>query len=184
MTAVSFRPYLPADAVRCAEIFRDAIEITAADDYDEDQRAAWAARADDEELVRRKACGAAHHRRDAGRFVVAFASLKGVDELDMLYVDPAAGRQGVGSALVDAVERLARARGAKRLRRGERRVEAAVRAPEIRRRSPEPRAARRAMAPPHLDDQNARRRTRARNPTLTRTRHGQGTPLSLRHDVA
>ncbi len=115
MTAVSFRPYLPADAARCAEIFRDAIEITAADDYDEDQRAAWAARADDEDSFGAKLAGQLTIVATLEGFVVAFASLKGVDELDMLYVDPAAGRQGIGSALVDAVERLARARGAKRL---------------------------------------------------------------------
>jgi putative acetyltransferase len=33
----------------------------------------------------------------------------------MLYVDPGAGRQGVGAALVDALTRLAKARDAKRL---------------------------------------------------------------------
>ena len=48
MSAVSLRPYLPADAKRCAEIFRSSIEELAAEDYNEEQREAWAARADDE----------------------------------------------------------------------------------------------------------------------------------------
>ena len=46
---------------------------------------------------------------------VGFASLKGADEVDMLYVHPAACGHGVGSMLIDAVERLAVARGAARL---------------------------------------------------------------------
>ena len=36
MSAVSLRPYLPADAKRCAEIFRSSIEELAAEDYGED----------------------------------------------------------------------------------------------------------------------------------------------------
>ncbi len=115
MTAVAFRPYLPADAGRCAAIFRDAIEFSAADDYDDDQRAAWAARADDEDGFGAKLAKQLTIVATLEGFVVAFASLEGAEKLDMLYVDPAAGRQGVGASLVDALIRLARARGAKRL---------------------------------------------------------------------
>ncbi len=115
MTAVSFRPYLPADADRCAAIFRDAIEVSAAADYDDDQRAAWAAGADDEAAFGARLAAELTIVATLDGFVVGFASLKGQDQLDMLYVDPAAGRQGVGSALVDALVRLAGARGAKRL---------------------------------------------------------------------
>ena len=49
MSAVSLRPYLPANARRCAEIFRSSIEELAGEDYDEEQREAWASRADDEQ---------------------------------------------------------------------------------------------------------------------------------------
>jgi len=115
MSAVAFRPYLPSDASRCAAIFRDAIEFSAADGYDDDQRAAWAARADDEEAFGAKLASQLTIVATLEGFVVAFASLKGSDRLDMLYVDPAAGRRGVGAALVDALARLARSRGAKRL---------------------------------------------------------------------
>jgi putative acetyltransferase len=115
MSAVSFRPYLAADAARCAAIFRDAIEFSAADDYDDDQRAAWAARADDEAAFGLKLAGQLTIVATIEGFVVAFASLKGADRLDMLYVDPAAGRQGVGAALVDALTRLAKSRGATRI---------------------------------------------------------------------
>ena len=45
MSAVALRPYVPADARRCAEIFRSSIEELAAEDYGADQREAWASRA-------------------------------------------------------------------------------------------------------------------------------------------
>src|SRR4029077_15248729 len=46
---------------------------------------------------------------------VGFASLKGKDHIDMLYVHPGAAGQGVASALCEALERLAGSRGAKSL---------------------------------------------------------------------
>src|SRR5204863_247344 len=46
---------------------------------------------------------------------VGFASLKGTDVLDMLYVHPSAAGHGVGTMLIDALEKLAAARGARRL---------------------------------------------------------------------
>ena len=46
---------------------------------------------------------------------VGFASLKGADQIDMLYVHPAAAGRGVGKMLIDALEKLAAARGATRL---------------------------------------------------------------------
>jgi len=47
--------------------------------------------------------------------IAGFASLKGAEEIDMLFVDPEFARQGVGRTLVDALTRLAQSRGAKRL---------------------------------------------------------------------
>ena len=46
---------------------------------------------------------------------VGFASLKGADHIDMLYVHPGAIGQGVATTLCDALEKLAGARGAKAL---------------------------------------------------------------------
>ena len=46
---------------------------------------------------------------------VGFASLKAPDTIDMLYVHPAATEQGVATMLIDALEKLAAARGAGRL---------------------------------------------------------------------
>ena len=115
MSAVALRPYLPADAKRCAEIFRSSIEELAADDYDEQQREAWASRADDEKAFGAKLASELTLLAMIEGAIAGFASLKGAEEIDMLFIDPEFARQGVGRTLVDALTRLAQARGAKRL---------------------------------------------------------------------
>jgi putative acetyltransferase len=115
MSPVALRPYVPADARRCAEIFRLSIEELAAEDYDADQREAWASRADDDEAFGARLAGALTLLAVIDGAIAGFASLKGGEEIDMLFVDPEFARQGVGRALVDALTRLAGARGAKRL---------------------------------------------------------------------
>jgi len=112
--AIAMRPYLAADAAHCAAIFRASIEELAADDYDEDQRAAWAGHAGDKAFGARLAGGLTLVAMIASE-TVGFAILKGADVIDMLYVDPQSARQGVGAALLDALSRLAEARGAKQL---------------------------------------------------------------------
>jgi putative acetyltransferase len=110
----SLRPFLPADLPRLAAIFRVSIEELTAEDYNEAQQAAWAALADEDAFAERLAGNltliALLHGEVAG-----FASLRAPDHLDMLYVDPQAVGQGVASALCDALERLAAARGATKL---------------------------------------------------------------------
>jgi putative acetyltransferase len=113
--AVSLRPYLPPDARRCAEIFRSSINELAADDYDEEQRGAWASRADDEQAFGARLAGALTLLAVIDGAVAGFASLKGAEEIDMLFVDPEFARQGAGGALIEALTKLAQARGAKRL---------------------------------------------------------------------
>src|SRR6202044_410168 len=115
MSAVSLRPYLPADARRCAEIFRSSIEELAAEDYSDEQREAWAARADDEQAFGANLAQALTLLAVIDGAIGGFASLKGADEIDMLFVDPEFARQGVGRTLVDALTRLAQSRVAKRL---------------------------------------------------------------------
>jgi putative acetyltransferase len=111
----ALRPMLPADAPVLAAIFIDSIDVLTEEDYSEAQRAAWASAAEDiEEFATRLSKQLTLVATLAGS-PVGFASLKGADELDMLYVHPHAARQGVATALVDAMEKLAAARGAKRL---------------------------------------------------------------------
>lgn len=108
----ALRPMLPEDVPVLAAIFAASIEGLTADDYDDDQQAAWIATADDEaqfgaRLRNQLTLVATHDGAPVG-----FASLKGKDNIDLVYVHPNAARQGVASALIDALERLAGARGA------------------------------------------------------------------------
>jgi putative acetyltransferase len=112
--AASLRPYLPSDAALCAAIFQAAIDELTVDDYDEDQREAWAARGDDVEAFGAKLAGALTLVALVEGGPVGFASLKG-DVLDMLFVAPAVARRGVGTMLLDALIKLAGARGVKKL---------------------------------------------------------------------
>jgi putative acetyltransferase len=111
----ALRPFLPADTPVLAAIFAAAIEELTGDDYDEAQQEAWASVADDEEAFGKKLAGELTLIATLQNAPVGFASLKGKDHIDMLYVHPSAAGQGVASALCDALEKLAGARGAKTL---------------------------------------------------------------------
>jgi putative acetyltransferase len=109
----TLQPFLPADTVALVDLFAQSIEELTQDDYTEEQRLAWASAAADAQEF------AAHLGRMVTLIVkvdgqyAGFASLKDNATLDMLYVHPYFARQGVGTALVDALERLAKSRGAK-----------------------------------------------------------------------
>jgi putative acetyltransferase len=111
---MAVRPFLPSDIPMLAEIFRASIEELTSDDYSEHQQQAWAAKADDEEFAAQLAAQLTLLGTVDGS-PVAFASLKDNQKIVMLYVHPAVARQGIGSMLVDALEKLAKARGASRL---------------------------------------------------------------------
>jgi putative acetyltransferase len=109
------RPFLPADVPMLAAIFVASIEELTGDDYSEAQQEAWAAVAEDEEAFGQKLAGQLTLIATIQNAPVGFASLKGADHIDMLYVHPSVAGQGVASMLVDALEKLAGARGAKNL---------------------------------------------------------------------
>jgi putative acetyltransferase len=116
MSAVpALRPFLPADAARCAALFRASIEALTGDDYDDDQRRAWAATADDVAAFGARLAKTLTLIATVSGEPVGFGSLKGVDVIDMLYVGPEFARRGVGSMLIDALTRLGAGRGAKQL---------------------------------------------------------------------
>ena len=109
------RPFLPADTPLLAEIFRASVEELTADDYADGQREAWAATADDLEAFAERLGSQLTLLGTLGGSPVGFASLKDGNCIDMLYVHPAAAGQGVGALLIDAIEKLAAARGANKL---------------------------------------------------------------------
>jgi putative acetyltransferase len=112
---LGLRPYLPADAALLAEIFRASVEELTGDDYDRAQRAAWAAVADDEAAFTKRLGNALTLVATMQGEPVGFASLAGPEKIDLLYVHPGATRRGVAALLVDALEKLAAGRGAKRV---------------------------------------------------------------------
>jgi putative acetyltransferase len=109
------RPYLPADLPLLAEIFRASVEELTGDDYSPAQQSAWAAVAGDEAAFTKRFAGALTLVATTQGDPVGFASLTGTDKIEMLYVHPAATGRGVAALLVDALEKLAAARGMKRL---------------------------------------------------------------------
>jgi len=111
----ALRPFLPADTPILAAIFVAAIEELTGDDYSEAQQQAWAETAEDEAAFGKKLAGELTLIATVQNSPVGFASLKGADHIDMLYVHPSVAGQGVASMLIDALEKLAGARGAKSL---------------------------------------------------------------------
>jgi putative acetyltransferase len=114
MPKPGLRPFLPADAPICAAIYEASITELTGDDYTEAQQEAWVAALDEDSLVDRlgRQLTLIATLREAP---VGFASLKDGNHIDLLFVHPGAVGQGVASALLDALERLAGARGAARL---------------------------------------------------------------------
>ena len=111
----ALRPYLAADTPMLAAIFVAAIQELTGGDYSEAQQEAWAAAADDEEQFGKKLAGELTLIATMQNAPVGFASLKGPDHVEMLYVHPSVAGQGVGAMLCDALEKLAGSRGAKSL---------------------------------------------------------------------
>lgn len=113
--SLALRPFLPADAPLLAEIFRASIAELTGDDYDAAQQEAWASAADDEEAFARRLTERLTLIGTIDGSPAGFASLEEPGHVDMIYVHPAAAGHGIGSLLIDALEKLAGARGAKRL---------------------------------------------------------------------
>ena len=112
---VALRPYLAEDAPVLAAIFAASIEGLTGDDYSETQQQAWASAAEDEEGFGKRLASTLTLVATLQGSPVGFASLKGIDHIDMLYVHPGAAGQGVAATLCDALEKLAKGRGAKSL---------------------------------------------------------------------
>lgn len=112
MPKVGLRPFLSEDTPVLAAIFVASIEELAEDDYSDAQREAWASAAEDEAKFGKRLANQLTLVATVGGSPVGFVSLKGKDHLDLLYVLPGFARQGVATALCEALEKLAGARGA------------------------------------------------------------------------
>jgi putative acetyltransferase len=111
----ALRPFLAEDTPVLAAIFAASIEELTGEDYNQAQQEAWISAADDEEQFGKRLASELTLIATLQNSPVGFASLKGADHIDMLYVHPGAAGQGVASMLCDALEKLAGGRGAKTL---------------------------------------------------------------------
>ena len=160
-----------ADTPVLAAIFVASIEELTGDDYSEAQQQAWASAADDEEQFGKRLAAELTLIATLQNSPVGFASLKGADHIDMLYVHPGAVGQGVASMLCDALEKLAGGRGAKSLT-----VDASDNAQEfflkarLRRQAAQHRDRQRRMACQHHDAEDAGRGSVAGSSDMSRER--------------
>ncbi len=107
----SLRPFLAADLPLLSEIRFAAIEELTVDDYDEAQRRAWASAVDDDEEFAQSLAKGLTLVALIGGGPVGFISHQNGGLIDQLYVHPSVARAGVATALIDAIEKLAAARG-------------------------------------------------------------------------
>src|SRR5205823_11725176 len=95
----ALRPFLRADTPVLAAIFVAAIEELTGDDYSEAQQQAWASAADDEAAFGKRLAAQLTLIATLQNSPVGFASLRGSDHIDLLYVHPGVAGQGVASML-------------------------------------------------------------------------------------
>jgi putative acetyltransferase len=106
----SLRPYLASDFPLLSEIRFAAIEELTVEDYDEAQRRAWASAVDDDEEFAQILEKGLTLVALTGGGPVGFISLQEGGLIDQ-YVHPAVARTGVATSLIEAIEKLAAARG-------------------------------------------------------------------------
>ena len=109
------RPFLPADTMALRDLFAQSIEELTAEDYDEDQRLAWISTAEDADAFAKRLGGMLTLVVQLDGIYLGFTSLKDNKTIDMLYVHPDYAGEGIGTALVDALEKIAAARGTETL---------------------------------------------------------------------
>ena len=115
MTAAAdypLRPFLSADTLALRELFAQSIEELTQDDYDDDQRIAWVSVAEDAGTFGARLGGMLTLVVEVDGDYLGFAALKDNTLIDMLFVHPHYAGEGVGTALTEALEAIARARGA------------------------------------------------------------------------
>lgn len=105
------RAYAELDAAATLDVFLRAIRTTASRDYTPEQIAVWAPGDIDITLWNTKRAQASTVVAVSGDRVVGFTDLDEDGYIDMLFVDPEFGRQGVASSLMAWVVETARDRG-------------------------------------------------------------------------
>lgn len=116
-TPIEIPPYRDTHAAAATlEVFIAAITITAAHDYSVEQQSAWA-QPENRELVRwnQRMCERQSLVAVQDDEVIGFSDVNADGYIDMMFVSPEHARQGVATALLEAVFEHARTLGAQRL---------------------------------------------------------------------
>lgn len=111
----ALRPALPADFADLGILFQASIEELASDAYSDEQRALWGAKADDEKAWAKHLSGCLVLIAEEDGEPVGFAAMRDNAIIENVHVHPDMAFMGVGRQLLDALERLAMARGSKKL---------------------------------------------------------------------
>jgi putative acetyltransferase len=111
----TLRPFLPADREPLAILMQASIEELAVDDYTAEQRDAWAAAAEDETFAQTLARNLTLVALDEALEIVGFAVLVENRAVAHVHVHPDLIGMGIGRTLLDALAKLAAARGAEAL---------------------------------------------------------------------
>lgn len=111
----SLRPALPADHADLAILFQAAIEELAFNDIDEAQRVAWQAKSEDAAAWSKQLSALLTLIAEEDGEPVGFAAMRDNSIVEHVYVHPDLAFMGVGTQLIDALERLAAARGSRKL---------------------------------------------------------------------
>ncbi len=109
----ALRPALPSDFGDLAILFQASIEELSLDAYDDAQRAVWAAKAEDEAAWAKHLASCVTLVAEEDGEPIGFATMRDNRIIEDVHVHPDMAFMGVGSQLVDALERLAAARGSK-----------------------------------------------------------------------
>ena len=108
---MELRAYTGADAEATLAVFFRAIRETASADYSPEQIDAWAAEARDLGAWAESRAVAHTQLAVIDSRVIGFTDLDDNGYIDMMFVDPDFGRQGVATTLLAATKTLARQRG-------------------------------------------------------------------------
>ncbi|MBK9697566.1 MAG: GNAT family N-acetyltransferase [Propionibacteriaceae bacterium] len=112
---IEVRPFVAADTIPTWEVFHAAVHQTAIADYSPEQVAAWAPDSVDVALWRQRRLRSWTFVAVVDGEVVGFSDVTQTGLLDMLFVHPDYGRQGVARVLVTRVIDQARALGLEEL---------------------------------------------------------------------
>jgi putative acetyltransferase len=111
--AITIRPYASTDAEGTLDVFVEAVTRTAAADYTPEQIEVWA-RPDDRRLEEwdQDRLGVDTFVAVIDDCVAGFSDVSAGGYIDMMFVSPRHGRQGVGHGLMTFLEKRALAAGA------------------------------------------------------------------------